>query len=187
MGRLLFVHSLAMNQRSLVGLAVATLFLACTSNTTSLGGPDDAPASTASATEEDAATGTNESSDGLLAPDAGAPRMVCYGYSWDPVPSTAPCEYLLPERTNDDPRLDPKTWDPHDVIIIVMKGGGQDDVGGFVATKAACGTADGWYYVDPGDGGTRTLFGICPKSCDSLANNEGALLRLDATTHCDAW
>jgi hypothetical protein len=49
----------------------------------------------------------------------------------------------------------------------------------YAATSDGCGTADGWYYVDPGNGQTPTLFMICPKTCATVAT-DGGFLRLSA-------
>lgn len=166
-----------------VALGVSTLLLACASNTTTLGAAD-LPAPSVSSTDPDAAEGASEPPALLIPPDAGAPNPVCHGYTWDPEPSTTPCEYLLPPRTNDDPRLDPKTWDPRMVGIYVIEGGKEWDWGPFVRSKEACGGADGWFYVIE-EGRARTHFAICPKSCTSVVER-GALLRLDATTYCEA-
>ena len=71
-----------------------------------------------------------------------------------PVPSAVACQYLLPSGRppNDDPRLDPMTWDRDKVSVEMWVTQVFDDQGFYMPSAAACGMNDGWYYVEP-DGG----------------------------------
>ena len=180
-----------MKQRSIVGLGASILLVACTGNTTSLGGADPAT-SRASSSDEDSAEARTPvvSSPSSDEADTDEPTLVCHGYSWDPVPSAVPCEYLLPSGPppSGDPRLDPKTWQPRKVSVVISKwdAGAPRHIGQFISMRETCGDSDGWYYVDPGDRSTPTLFALCPTSCDRV-QEENSFLRLDADTFCDYY
>jgi len=170
-------HSSVMNARILVGLALSATLIACTARTTSLGGPSGNNASASSAEQEDDAS--ERAGGGELEHDGGL--IGCAGYTWMPAPSATPCEYHLPSEPpkNEDPLLDPTQWgpDPAHVTVMTITMGERND-GLFVGSSDGCGAGDGWYYVEPGDGGVPSLFAICPKTCAAVTN--GALLRITA-------
>ncbi len=153
-----------MNHRALFGLAVAVSIGACAGKTTSLGGPQ-AEKVTASAMGEDAGA---DSGAAVLFGDAATPTQNCHWYSWAPVPTSSPCEYVLPSPPYNDPGFDPKTWDPHDVRVETD----GKHLGAYVETSDGCAGGDGWYYADA-DGGTPTDFMICPTTCAFVDSDAG--------------
>ncbi len=162
------------------GLALASCLVACLGSTTSLGGADS-DASSASASSDDAGTGTVDpgadagSAMVIVAPEdaSSPPQSNCFWYVWTPVPTTTACEYFLPSPLP-DPGFDPATWDPHNVRIEF----GAKYIGLYTVTIAGCGSTDGWYYADS-DGQAPTRFMLCPGSCARIAG-EGSFLRLAA-------
>jgi hypothetical protein len=160
--------------RALGGLAVTTSLLACSSNTTSLGGPGG-DANPTSGADRDAESGSgplalpsNEDSNG----GGGCSGLSGGWYVWAPLATETPCEYLLPQppaEQSRDPQLDPATWNPHKVRI---ERGGSKLLGfaPFKESSDGCDgdTSEGWYYAPPKDGGMRTRFMACPKTCSYI-------------------
>jgi hypothetical protein len=184
-------HLPAMIHRAVLGLATATCLLACLGKTTSLGGPSGNQASATSTSGDDGGDAGQPITPGAPWADAGSAGSAglgpaCHGYSWDPIPSSVACEYLLPagKPPNDDSRLDPAFWNPDQVTVDIIIP--QKWREGLYVTGGAsrCGTSDGWYYVDAASGKKPTLFALCPTSCASITN-EAALLRLTAITYCE--
>lgn len=187
------VHSRTMTHRTLIGLAVAASLVACLGKTTSLGGPSgnlsSASSSEDGSADSEAGQGSDEFDAGLVTHPDGI-YDICHGYSWDPVPTSTPCEYLLPSGAppqNDDPRLDPSStsWRTHSASIDVIIPNNWRQ-GLYVGSSEGCAGGDGWYYADDADADaqTHTRFVICPASCASIAN-DGALLRLSVVTWCE--
>lgn len=188
-------HSPAMLHRTFLGLAVSTCLVACLGKTTSLGGPEG------SSNGEDGDAGAGQALsrspsfggfDGGSSSSSSGFGRICHGYSWNPVPSSVACQYLLPSGTppGDDPRLDPRFWNPDNVNVEIFipqhqrQGSYDRRLGSYTATPDACGSSDGWYYVVPADRQPLTLFALCPTSCASIAD-DGVLLRLAADTYCE--
>ena len=164
-----------MNHRAVFGVAVAVSIGACAGKTTSLGGPDAEKVS-ASAMAGDAAPDVGVA---VQFEDAAGPASNCHWYSWGPVATSVPCEYLLPSPAPYDPDFDPKTWDPHHVRVEF----GAKQLGPYVETLDGCNGADGWYYADA-DGQAPTKFMICPATCAFVDSEAGAGFIAIAAVSC---
>jgi hypothetical protein len=165
-----------MKHRVLLGLTVTIGIVACSSNTTSLGGPEGSQASASSAVEDagpkpQSSVEPTAPSDGGSDADAGC-RTWWLGYTWGPIPTENPCEYFLPTPPLDswgNPALDPTTWDPSNVYVEIIER--HEPYGAYKESIEGCGgdSSDGWYYVPPADGGLPTRFMICPRICGHLS------------------
>jgi hypothetical protein len=191
---MLRAHPRGLMHRTCLALALAACLVGCLAEGTSLGGIE----SSSSAPDADGAN--YPSLPPGRASAAGGLGLVCHAYTWDPVPTTESCEYLLPsgDPPSDDPRLDPAAWNPHDVWVEIFPNEtyrSWEDFGYHTSSRDGCAGRDGWYYVTPcddagesdadgGGAGAPTLFALCPKSCATVAK-EGVLLRLTAHLYCE--
>jgi hypothetical protein len=170
-------HSRSMIDRTGFCLVFAVGLVACAGKTTSLGG-SQGNQSSASTTDGGGDNGASSGSIAITPPaDSGAGGQMCGWYAWRPVPTTNPCEYLLPSRPYADPGYDPKTWNPHNVRIVL----GDKQIHPYAETSEGCAATDGWYYVTPTDGQPPKRFMICPNSCAFVDSDAGAgFLEMDA-------
>lgn len=178
------LHSRMMEQGVFVAVIAASLVVACEGSTTSLGGPKGELSSASSVADggsDDGATLPSSSST-----TSGGLDPVCHGYTWAPESTGLDCDYRLPSGPppNDDPRLDPATWNPNRVHIEVWGPNMPEVWGYFRRSAASCEDEDGWYYAPPENGELPASFRLCPKSCASAAT-QSAYLRLTAMTYCE--
>ena len=82
--------------------------------------------------------------------------------------STLPCEYAIPPSEAGQQDFDK-------VNVQHTDGAGKQDLLGYKANAAACGTGPGWYYdVDPTTGGVPTKIILCGATCDAVKLESGA-------------
>jgi hypothetical protein len=82
--------------------------------------------------------------------------------------STLPCEYAIPPSEAGQQDFDK-------VNVQHTDGAGKQDLLGYKANAAACGTGPGWYYdVDPATGGVPTKIILCGATCDGVKVESGA-------------
>ena len=82
--------------------------------------------------------------------------------------STLPCEYAIPPSEAGQQDFDK-------VNVQHTDGAGKQELLGYKANAAACGTGPGWYYdVDPAAGGMPTKIILCGSTCDAVKVESGA-------------
>jgi len=82
--------------------------------------------------------------------------------------STLPCEYAIPPSEAGQQDFDK-------VNVQHTDGAGKQELLGYKANAAACGTGPGWYYdIDPATGGTPTKIILCGATCDAVKVESGA-------------
>jgi hypothetical protein len=182
-------HSCVMIHRLGLALSLATCtacILACNGRTTSLGGPDDAPAPSDSvqpAPTDGTPTASTPPEPLDAGLDASASGRSCNGYyTWAVTPTEDACSYYLPRPPQMIPDLYPEYWDPRNVTVETS----TKVVSEYVGAAAGCaGSGTGWYYDDVGvaDGGRPTRFVICPTTC-SLVTGGGGFIRMTAGYNC---
>lgn len=91
--------------------------------------------------------------------------------------STLPCEYAIPPSEAGQQDFDK-------VNVQHTDGGGKQELLGYKANAAACGTGPGWYYdVDPATGGMPTKIILCGATCDAVKVESGAA-KIDILLGC---
>ena len=82
--------------------------------------------------------------------------------------STLPCEYAIPPSEAGQQDFDK-------VNVQRTDGAGKQELLGYKANAAGCGTGPGWYYdTDPATGGTPTKIVLCGATCDAVKLDSGA-------------